>query len=116
MNAHLQSVAHPDIFGGGDCASLEGHALAKVGVYAVRQNPILFHNLKVALEGGEMISFMPPALLFADLQHGERPRHLLEKGVDMGWQACFSFEGLYRQALHEDVPDFRRARATRQRL
>jgi NADH dehydrogenase FAD-containing subunit len=59
VNAHLQSVDHPDIFGGGDCVSLEGHALAKVGVYAVRQNPILFHNLKVALEGGEMISFIP---------------------------------------------------------
>ncbi len=59
VNAHLQSVDHPDIFGGGDCVSLEGHALAKVGVYAVRENPILFHNLKVALEGGEMISFIP---------------------------------------------------------
>ena len=59
VNAHLQSVAHRDIFGGGDCASLEGHALAKVGVYAVRENPILFHNLKVALDGGEMMRFSP---------------------------------------------------------
>jgi hypothetical protein len=30
-----------------------------VGVYAVRENPILFHNLKVALEGGEMMRFSP---------------------------------------------------------
>ncbi len=59
VNAHLRSVAHADIFGGGDCASLQGQTLAKVGVYAVRENPILFHNLKVALEGGEMMRFSP---------------------------------------------------------
>ncbi|HME44505.1 MAG TPA: FAD-dependent oxidoreductase [Syntrophorhabdales bacterium] len=59
VNAYLQSVAHPDMFAGGDCASLEGHTLAKVGVYAVRENPILFHNLKAALEGGEMMRFIP---------------------------------------------------------
>ena len=61
VDAHLQSVNHPGIFAGGDCASLEGHTLAKVGVYAVRENPILFHNLKVALEGGEMVRFSPQA-------------------------------------------------------
>jgi len=59
VNAQLQSVAHANIFGGGDCVSLEGRTLAKVGVYAVRQNPILFHNIGVALDGGEMMSFSP---------------------------------------------------------
>ncbi|MDH4231850.1 MAG: FAD-dependent oxidoreductase [Nitrospirota bacterium] len=59
VNSYLQSVAHPEIFGGGDCISLEGHALAKVGVYAVRQNPILYQNLLSALEGGELIAFRP---------------------------------------------------------
>jgi NADH dehydrogenase FAD-containing subunit len=59
VNARLQSVAHPEIFGGGDCISLEGYDLAKVGVYAVRQNAILYHNLHAALEGGTMKSFIP---------------------------------------------------------
>ena len=59
VNAQLQSVAHQNIFGGGDCVSLEGQALAKVGVYAVRQNPILFQNIRAALDGGEMMSFIP---------------------------------------------------------
>ncbi len=59
VNAYLQSVAHPEIFGGGDCISLSGNPLAKVGVYAVRQNPVLFHNLLTALEGGEMQTFRP---------------------------------------------------------
>lgn len=59
VNSQLQSIAHPDIFGGGDCISLEGRPLAKVGVYAVRENPILYHNLLSALEGGKMEIFEP---------------------------------------------------------
>jgi len=59
VNSHLQSVAHPEIFGGGDCISLSEHPLTKVGVYAVRQNPILARNLLAALEGEEMQSFIP---------------------------------------------------------
>jgi len=72
VNVHLQSVAHPDVFAGGDCASLEGHTLAKVGVYAVRENPILFHNLKVALQGGQMMRFIPQAhyLLIFNMGNG----------------------------------------------
>jgi NADH dehydrogenase FAD-containing subunit len=59
VNSNLQSVAHPDLFGGGDCISLEGRPLAKVGVYAVRENPVLYHNLRAALERGEMEAFTP---------------------------------------------------------
>ena len=59
VNAYLQSVAHPEMFGGGDCISFADRPLDKVGVYAVRQNPILFHNLLAALEGREMKTFMP---------------------------------------------------------
>jgi NADH dehydrogenase FAD-containing subunit len=59
VNPYLQSVAHPVMFGGGDCISFANGPLAKVGVYAVRQNPILLHNLSAALEGKEMRPFTP---------------------------------------------------------
>jgi NADH dehydrogenase FAD-containing subunit len=59
VNPYLQSVAHPEMFGGGDCISFAEGPLAKVGVYAVRQNPILLHNLLAALEGKEMQTFTP---------------------------------------------------------
>jgi NADH dehydrogenase FAD-containing subunit len=59
VNRYLQSVAHPEMFGGGDCISFSERPLAKVGVYAVRQNPILLHNLLAALEGREMQIFTP---------------------------------------------------------
>jgi NADH dehydrogenase FAD-containing subunit len=57
VNSFLQSTAHPELFGGGDCISLAGHPIAKVGVYAVRQNPVLLHNLMAALDGGSLQPF-----------------------------------------------------------
>jgi NADH dehydrogenase FAD-containing subunit len=59
VNTYLQSVAHPEIFGGGDCIHFEKQPLDKVGVFAVRQNPILYHNLLAALEGRDLKAFQP---------------------------------------------------------
>jgi NADH dehydrogenase FAD-containing subunit len=59
VNPYLQSVAHPEVFGGGDCISLSGNPLSKVGVYAVRENPVLYRNLQAALEGGKLEPFKP---------------------------------------------------------
>ncbi len=59
VNHHLQSVSHPNVFGGGDCIAFQPRPLARVGVYAVRQNPILLHNLAAALDGGALEKFVP---------------------------------------------------------
>jgi NADH dehydrogenase FAD-containing subunit len=59
VNKFLQSVAYPEIFGGGDCIYFQDEPLDKVGVYAVRENPILYHNLMASLEGGELREFDP---------------------------------------------------------
>jgi NADH dehydrogenase FAD-containing subunit len=59
VNAYLQSVAYPEIFGGGDCISFQKRPLDKVGVYAVRQNPILYTNLLAALEDKDLEAFQP---------------------------------------------------------
>jgi NADH dehydrogenase FAD-containing subunit len=59
VNEFLQSVAYPEMFGGGDCIYFQPQPLDKVGVYAVRQNPVLFHNLMAALEGTSLQSFDP---------------------------------------------------------
>jgi NADH dehydrogenase FAD-containing subunit len=59
VNSFLQSVAYSEIFGGGDCISFEQQPLDKVGVYAVRQNPVLYKNLLAALEGTDLEAFEP---------------------------------------------------------
>jgi NADH dehydrogenase FAD-containing subunit len=59
VNEYLQSIEYPEMFGGGDCIYFQPQPLDKVGVYAVRQNPILFHNLMAALEGTSLQPFDP---------------------------------------------------------
>ena len=59
VNQYLQSVQYPDLFGGGDCIYYRDKPLDKVGVYAVRQNPILLHNVLARLEGRELEAFHP---------------------------------------------------------
>jgi NADH dehydrogenase FAD-containing subunit len=59
VNPYLQSVADSRIFGGGDCIHFQPQPLDKVGVYAVRQNPVLFHNLMAALDGRPLKPFDP---------------------------------------------------------
>jgi NADH dehydrogenase FAD-containing subunit len=71
VNKFLQSVAYPELFGGGDCISFEPQPLAKVGVYAVRQNPILLHNLLGTLNGGALQEFVPQKTFLLALNMGD---------------------------------------------
>jgi NADH dehydrogenase FAD-containing subunit len=59
VDAHLRSIADPAVHGGGDCVAVAGHALPRVGVYAVRQAPVLARNLLAALEGAPPARFVP---------------------------------------------------------
>lgn len=59
VNQYLQSVGYPEIFGGGDCICFQEQPLDKVGVYAVRQNPILLHNIMAQLTDGDLETFDP---------------------------------------------------------
>lgn len=71
VNDRLQSVAHPAIFGAGDCVSINRYpALAKNGVYAVRQGPVLWNNLKNSLSADKLASFSPQKRYVAILSTG----------------------------------------------
>ena len=47
----LQSVSRENIFAVGDCATSINNPIPKSGVYAVRQAPILYHNVRAFLLG-----------------------------------------------------------------
>jgi NADH dehydrogenase FAD-containing subunit len=47
----LRSTGNAHVFGVGDCVSLDGHDLPRIGVYAIRQAPVLHHNLIAAARG-----------------------------------------------------------------
>ncbi len=59
VNRYLQSTAYSNIFGGGDCIHFQERPLDRVGVYAVRQNAVIWNNLMAALEGDALQPFDP---------------------------------------------------------
>ena len=116
VNAHLQSVRYADIFGGADCVSLEGQSLARVGVYAVRENLILYRNLLAALEGGSMLTFEPQKffLLILNMGNGQgifwkknwvwkgRLAFLLKNYIDRKFMRKFQISGELNEQYDSD--------------
>lgn len=84
VNDFLQSTGYQNIFGGGDCIYFQSEPLDKVGVYAVRQNPVLYQNLMNCLEETPLEKFSPGGkyLLIYNLGDGE--------GVLSKWSLTFS--------------------------
>jgi len=89
VNRFLQSTRYPQIFGGGDCIYFEEQPLNKVGVYAVRQNPVLFHNLKAALVGGNLQPFTPGGDYLLIFNLGSRKGVLHKRWLTFGGRPAF---------------------------
>ena len=89
VNRYLQSTAHANIFGGGDCIYFQENPLDKVGVYAVRQNSVLFHNLMAAMNGGELQSFTAQATYLLIFNLGDGTGIFYKKPILFGGRAAF---------------------------
>ena len=85
VNQHLQSIEHPDVFGGGDCITFQPAPLDRVGVYAVRQNPVLLHNVLAALNDDSLDPFSPQKAYMLILNMGD--------GTGIAWWKSFVFRG-----------------------
>ena len=59
VGKELRTSTDPDIFAVGDCAYLTHAPRPKAGVFAVREAPVLFHNLKAALSGQSLRAYAP---------------------------------------------------------
>ncbi len=59
VDRYLRSPVAPEVFGGGDSVTFRGTGLPKLGVFAIRQGPVLFHNLRAVLRGEPLKPFAP---------------------------------------------------------
>lgn len=89
VNQYLQCTAHPEIFGGGDCIYFEPDPLNKVGVYAVRQNPVLYHNLMASLTGQPLTSFSPGGAYLLIFNLGKGVGLYYKKGLMLKGRPAF---------------------------
>lgn len=65
-------TSDPAIFAAGDCAHLAYAPRPKAGVYAVRQAPILLHNLRAAVTGDPMRRYAPQKDYLKLISMGEK--------------------------------------------
>lgn len=94
VNRFLHAPDHPQIFGGGDCIFFADEPLDKVGVYAVRQNPILHHNLLATLEGRPLQPFEPGGTYLLIFNLGEGLGVLHKGWLTMEGRAAFWIKDL----------------------
>lgn len=92
VNRYLQSTAYPDIFGGGDCIWFNDQPLDKVGVYAVRENPVLRHNLMARLSGNPLMPFRPGGDYLLIFNMGDGTGVLHKWGMTWHGRLAFRFK------------------------
>ncbi|WP_028829460.1 FAD-dependent oxidoreductase [Proteocatella sphenisci] len=60
VNDYLQNIEFPYILGAGDCIKFENYDyVKKVGVYAIREAPILWKNIKHIVDNEELEKYVP---------------------------------------------------------
>lgn len=85
----LRAEHDPHVWGAGDCVSLAGHPpLAKAGVYAVREGPVLAHNLRAAMSGAPLRRYVPQRHFLAILDTGDGCGLLYWRGFSMHTRAA----------------------------
>ncbi|TMW71670.1 FAD-dependent oxidoreductase [Alteribacter natronophilus] len=99
----LQSLEDPDIFGAGDCVTLEtSPELPKNGVYAVRQAPVLYDNLVARAAGNTLKSFEAQKRYLAILSTGGQRGLLLYGGEGSSRQVGLDAEEQNRPQVYEN--------------
>lgn len=89
VNNRMQSVTYANVFGVGDCATVEGHERPRAGVFAVRAAPALAANLLAALAGGELASHIPRTRYLSLVSTGGR--HAVGMWGGLSWQGGWAW-------------------------
>lgn len=101
VNKQLQTQNEPDVFAVGDCAHLSHAPRPKAGVYAVRQAPVLFQNLRARLTGGDLQTYSPQKSYLKLISKGEKSAVSDKWGIGLSGQWVWRFKNRIDQAFME---------------
>jgi NADH dehydrogenase FAD-containing subunit len=111
VDATLRAVDGRPVWGAGDCVALDGAPwVPKAGVYAVREAPVLAHNLRAALEGTAPRRYRPQRHYLVALDTADGRALLRRGGVPVAAHARWALR-LKRAIDERFVARYRRAPA-----
>lgn len=91
----LQSTSHADVFATGDIGTQIDTPSAKAGVFAVRQAPVLFHNLRAMVLKRALKNYVPQADFLSLVSTGD--------AYAIGSRSGFTFKGAWVWRLKDHI-------------
>lgn len=100
----LQSSA-AEVFAAGDCAHMDFAPRPKAGVYAVRQAPVLYHNLRALMTGDPMRRYRPQKDYLKLISMGSREALGERFGTALAGPLMWTWKDRIDQAFMEKFRD-----------
>jgi selenide,water dikinase len=101
----LQSLEYDYVFGAGDIVNMVASPRPKAGVYAVRQAPVLFHNLQAVLLNQKLMNYKPQDGFLSLLALGEKKatgsKSLVSFSGDWVWRWKDSIDRKFMDKFHQ---------------
>ena len=101
----LQSLRYDHVFAAGDIANMVADPRPKAGVYAVRQAPVLFHNLRALLLNKPLVEYKPQDGFLSLLALGDKQatgsKSLLNFSGDWVWRWKDSIDVKFMNQFHQ---------------
>ena len=99
-------TSDPRVFAAGDCAHMVASPRPKAGVYAVRQAPVLFHNLRAALsDTGGLRPYRPQRDYLKLISLGERSALAERFGVSLAGPLLWAWKDRIDQGFMDRFRD-----------
>lgn len=103
----LQTVADAPIFVVGDTGTIASSPTPKAGVYAVRQGPILWENIRRTITGRPLVEYEPQSGFLSLLASGDRRAILSYKGFAWHGAWCWRLKDYIDGRFIERYQDYR---------